>query len=125
MWSMQLSTTLTKAEVDVFMITIFCLIEPIDIPLHFLQDLFDSKISLLGDIALGVGGNNLQHNINKHNKTHITFATKLNARVLNFSDLATPYIGKIYILEVEKGTHIVSISQEPTYTCADFDSCEP
>jgi hypothetical protein len=65
-----------------------------------------------------------KHNINKH-KTCITFATKLNAKVLNFSNLATPYIGKICILEVEKRTHIVSISQELAYICAYFDSCEP
>jgi hypothetical protein len=65
----------------------------------------------LGNNVLGVGWKQFaKHNINKHNKIRITFATKLNARVLNFNDLATRYIGKIYILEVEKGKHTISIS---------------
>jgi hypothetical protein len=45
------------------MIIEFCLIELTNIPLQFLQDLFNSKISLLDDNVLGVGGNNLQNTI--------------------------------------------------------------
>lgn len=101
----------------------------------FLQSLYFASLSLLAFLYISYkicsiprspswvtfpwcGGKQFaKHNINKHNKTHITFATKLNAKVLNFIDLATPYIGKIYILEVEKGTHSVYFPRTNLHLC--------